>query len=258
MSTDGPLAGGTANQGRVYRVGDAVHRPRGAHSPAVHALLGHLQRQGFDGAPGVREVHARTEILDYLPGRPAIEPLEPWALTSAALTSVGVLLRRLHDHAASFDGTGLRWQRPVPERWRGSLVTHNDANPTNVIFRDGRAAALIDFDLAAPSTPEWELAVAACFWAPLREADDVPDERVDHRLSRVRLLLDGYRADRRLRGEVAAACADANRWIGDIIGEASALGHPAFGRLWETQANMYARADAWIATHREHLADAVR
>ena len=50
---DGPLPGGTANHGRIVRVGDTVHRPRGPHSPSVHALLDHLGRHGFAGAPHV-------------------------------------------------------------------------------------------------------------------------------------------------------------------------------------------------------------
>jgi len=49
--SDGLLHGGTANRGRVFRVGATVHRPRGAHSDAVHILLRHLEESGFTGAP---------------------------------------------------------------------------------------------------------------------------------------------------------------------------------------------------------------
>lgn len=247
------LAGGTANRGRVIRVGETVHRPSGDYTPAVHRLLAHLRDSGFTGAPGLVEALPGSEVLTYIPGRAATEPLAPWALTGAALVSVGVLLRDYHRHVSSFGGAGLRWQRPVPERWRGTLVTHNDLNPANVIFRGGRAVAFIDFDLAAPGTAAWELAVAACFWAPLRDGIDIDDSRRDHVLARFRLLLDAYGADAVLRRDVALATRAANRWIADVIEEAANNGHPAFGQLWERAMSLHERADGWLTAHEDDL-----
>ncbi|SHG14648.1 Phosphotransferase enzyme family protein [Jatrophihabitans endophyticus] len=261
MPADELLAGGTANRGRVFRVGDTVHRPRGGHAPAVHALLGHLRDTGFRGAPGVVDGAAdggRVEVLDYVPGTAAVEPLPGWALTDDALATVGSLLRSFHDHAASFDATPLRWQRAVPPPWRGTLVTHNDVNPANVVFRDGRAVALIDFDLAAPGSRPWDLAIAACCWAPLREPADVTDDRAGAAARRLRALLDGYGADAILRTATVAASATANAWIAAVIRDASQAGHPAFGRMWEAQAEMYRRAGGWIVAHRRELHAAVR
>ncbi|TDC77495.1 aminoglycoside phosphotransferase family protein, partial [Actinomadura sp. 7K507] len=43
-----PLSGGDVSEG-VVRVGDTVRRPLGAHSPAVHGVLRHLEAVGFDG-----------------------------------------------------------------------------------------------------------------------------------------------------------------------------------------------------------------
>ena len=166
---------------------------------------------------------------------------------------MGALLREYHRHARSFDPEGHRWQRPVPARWRGPLVTHNDVNPANVIFRDGRAVALIDFDLAAPATPAWELAVAACFWAPLRSADDIEDVRQGRVWERFRTLLDSYGASARMRRDVVEASVEANDWIAGIIEDASRRGHPAFGRLWAMQAERYARADDWLRRNQGRL-----
>lgn len=254
----GPLLGGTANRGRVIRVGNTVHRPRGVQTRAVHALLDHLVRSGFTEGPRVVTADDRTEVLTYLEGTAATEPLAEWALRDEAAYEVGALLSRLHEHAAGFDAAGLVWQRPVPAPWRGSLVTHNDVNPANVIFRDGAPAALIDFDLAAPATAAWELAVTACFWAPLRSSDDIRDSRQGNVGRRFRLLLDGYGADAGLRREVAQAAVAANSWIAAIIEDASHRGHPAFGRLWATQAQMYARADAWLRSNQASLVNATR
>jgi Ser/Thr protein kinase RdoA (MazF antagonist) len=253
---DGPLPGGTANRGRVVRVGDTVHRPRGVYTRSVHALLDHLVRAGFSQAPRVVTADDRTEVLTYLEGTAATEPLADWALREDAVHGVGELLRAFHDHAADFDGSAMVWQRLVPAPWRGPLVTHNDVNPANVIFRGGAPAALIDFDLAAPATAAWELAVAACFWAPLRNADDIPDSRQGNVQRRFRVLLDGYRAPSVLQQEVAQATIAANGWIASIIKDASLRGHPAFGRLWAAQSQMYARADDWLRRNQSRLVDA--
>src|SRR4051794_17195164 len=256
---DGPLPGGTANRGRVIRIGDAVHRPRGPQTPAVHALLVHLATRGFTAAPRVIRLGTQTEIVGYIPGvAPPTDPVPPWALTEPALESVGTLLRDYHRHVAGFDAAGRTWQRPVPARWRGPLITHNDLNPANVIFRDGRAVALIDFDLAAPGQPAFDVAVAACFWAPLREEADIADSRQGLVFDRFCLLLDAYGADTALRRRVAAAAPAANRWIAAVIEDNAKRGHTAFGRLWQQAQGMHRRADNWIAAHKEDLRTASR
>ena len=57
-----PLPGGTANRGLVVRVGDTVRRPTAPCWPATHALLAHLSRVGFDGAPRVLAAGPATEM----------------------------------------------------------------------------------------------------------------------------------------------------------------------------------------------------
>jgi aminoglycoside phosphotransferase (APT) family kinase protein len=44
------------------------------------------------------------------------------------------------------------------------------------VFRNGRVIALIDFDMAAPGRPLWDVAIAAQEWAPL----SAPEARRDH------------------------------------------------------------------------------
>jgi Ser/Thr protein kinase RdoA (MazF antagonist) len=66
--------------------------------------------------------------------------------------SVADLLRRYHLAAASFDPAGYQWPRPIPARFRTGLVSHNDVHPANVVFRDGQAIGLIDFDWAGPGS----------------------------------------------------------------------------------------------------------
>ena len=78
-SYEEPLAGGVSNYGLVVRLGDTVHRPQTARSPAVHALLQHLERVGFDGAPRyLGQDDAGREVLSYVEGEAAAkDPHEP-------------------------------------------------------------------------------------------------------------------------------------------------------------------------------------
>ena len=93
--------GGITNAGRVSRVGDTVRRPRRPTSPATHALLDHLERVGFDGAPRFLGADEQgREVLSLIPGEAAMPPYAGWALTDEALVSVAELLRRYHDAAA--------------------------------------------------------------------------------------------------------------------------------------------------------------
>ena len=117
MSDEVLLHGGLTNAGRVTRVGDTVRRP--PSTAATWALLEHLERVGFDGAPRFLGVDDQgREILSFLPGEAAIEPVEDWALSDEALVSVAELLRRYHAAVASFDPTGHAWPDFVPAAFR--------------------------------------------------------------------------------------------------------------------------------------------
>ena len=250
---DGLLRGGTANYGRIVRVGNTVHRPVGAHTPAVHDLLRYLAAREFAGAPRVVELGDDHEVLQYVEGSAAAEPLDPALRSDEALASVGALLRTFHDAVIDFAPGNRPWQGRIPPRWRGSTITHNDPNPGNVVFRNGRAVALIDFDLAGPGSPAWDLAVTACCWIPLQADVDIDDERVERRFDRLGVLLDGYGADHELRRLTVDACADATDWMAGVIREAGRRGHPAFGRLWDARGRTYVRATDWIRRNHARL-----
>lgn len=248
------LPGGTANRGLVRRIGDTVHRPLGPYSVPVHQLLRHLEKSGFTGSPRVLGTCGQTEILSYIDGRAGRIPPPEWALTDDALVTVAALLRNYHQHAVAFKAGNDGWQRAVPPQWRGSLITHNDTNPANIIFRNGAAVALIDFDLAAPGSIAWELAVAGCFWAPLLDPRDVADSRHGHGIRRFQLLLDSYGASPEIRWNAAQAGTAANDWIAEIIEDGSKQGHPWFTQTWTRTAAMYRRAHGWIEAHVHELA----
>jgi hypothetical protein len=260
---DGPLSGGllpggTANRGLVIRVGDTVLRPTAPCWRATHALLAHLSAVGFDGAPHVLAVSAATEMLTYIDGQAAVPPLPVDTLTDAALVSVAVLLRRYHLAAASFDPAGYRWPRPIPARFRTGLVSHNDVHPANLVFRDGRAVALIDFDLAGPGSAAWDFAAAARSWAPLQDDRDITDGRQGRALERFRIFIHASgltRAERRHVAEVVVANHD---WTYAIVTEAAAAGHQGFADHWRTIAEPAGRARRWCQRHQRDLQAAAR
>jgi Phosphotransferase enzyme family len=248
-----PLRGGTANLGRVVRVGDTVRRPAAPCWRATHALLDHLARVGFDGAPRVLATGPAGETLSYIEGRAAVPPLAADTLTDDALVSVADLLRRYHQAASSFDPAGYDWPRPVPARYRTGLVSHNDVYPANLVFRGGRAVALIDFDLAGPGSAAWDFAAAARSLVPLLDEADVTDSRRGRALDRFRLLLAASGLPRDGRRRVAEAVLANHDWTYAIVTDAAAAGHQGFADHWRAVAPTATRARRWCQRHRRDL-----
>lgn len=253
------LPGGFTNAGRVTRVGDTVRRPWRSTSPATKALLDHLERVGFDGAPRFLGVDERgRETLSFIPGEAALAPLPRWALSDASLVSVAKLLRRYHDAVSSFDGAGHIWPEAVPAPFGGGIVSHNDPNLDNVVFVEGRAIALIDFDLAGPACAAWDVACAARLWAPLRDERDVPDILHGRKLLRLRLFVDAYGMVTDDRERVVDAMVHTHDWCYGVVRSAVTAGHRAFEQMWcgggEARAS---RTRSWLASHGDEMRSAL-
>jgi hypothetical protein len=145
----------------LAKVGNTVRRSTGPWTPAVHALLRHLEGAGFDGAPRVLGVDAQgREVLTYIP-RHVPRAASPDVATDRALVEVGRLLRRYHDATSGFalpPGIGWRGSGADPDPGPGSVVCHNDLVPRNTVFRGRSPVAFLDFDLASPARPAWDVA----------------------------------------------------------------------------------------------------
>jgi hypothetical protein len=190
MNDEQLLVGGDINV--VVRVGDTVRRPR--QPLGVRALLQWYEQVGFDGAPRFLGVDEQgREILSFVEGEPAFAPVPDG---DDVVVEIGRLLRRAHDLQDGFaPPKGDVWH-PHADTTPGEVIAHNDLFWTNVIFRKGMPAALIDWELAGPSTRALEVAKAATYWAPLR-IDEQADEwglllPADRRGERLRLLCDAY------------------------------------------------------------------
>jgi hypothetical protein len=154
VMTEHVLGGGNVAAG-VVRVGDTVRKPAGFWTPAVEALLTHLRRAGFTGAPRPlgRDDRGR-QVFEYVPGPMAID--QPW-LDEAGLERVGRLIRELHDCSAGFSPPpGSRWNVVIaPDR--ADLVCHHDLAPWNLVIGPDRWV-FIDWDGAGPGSRLWDLA----------------------------------------------------------------------------------------------------
>jgi Phosphotransferase enzyme family len=244
-----PLPGGIANRGKVVRVGNTVHRPQRDTSPATHALLQHLETVGFDGAPRFLGLDVQNrEILSYVPGAPALAPYPDWALTDEALISVATLLRAYHDAVTGFDPTPYVWPPSPPQSMAGQLVSHNDPNLDNIIFRDGRAVALIDFDLASPGSRLWDVACAARLWAPLRPTAYIIDNRRGREFERLRTFVDSYGLNRAEKAQLLSAVVKNQAWFYQLVAGHIAAGHTAFLQYTKAPTRMPPREYArWLS-----------
>lgn len=254
-----PLAGGVANRGLVVRVGATVRRPPRATGSATHALLQHLQECGFDGAPRFLGMDQKgREVLTYIEGKALTPPYPAWALSDEALVSVAQLLRRYHEAVTTFDPRPHRWPRPAPEPYAGSLVSHNDPNLDNVIFRGHRAVAFIDFDLASPGSAAWDVAAAARLWSPLMPESDIGDARRGRSLLRFKTFVESYGAEGLDPERLVEAVLLNHDWLYSIIRSGAADGNPGFRDYWQQSAERVERTRRWYELCRPMLLQALR
>ncbi len=243
--TEQPLPGGGMDG--AVRSGDTVRRVPGAWTATVQRLLAHLRAQGVPGVPRPLGTDAAgRDVTEYVEGVVPAYPLPGWVWDDGVLVDAARLLRRVHDASVTFDRTGAVWRLPVREP--AEVVCHSDAAPYNMVFRDGRLVALIDWDTAAPGPRTWDLAYLAYRLVPLGPAGADPGPVPDgERRRRLDLLCRTYGdvepADvlpvvvERLRALAAFTHARAG-------GDAELLGH----------VDLYLRDATWVGRHADALA----
>jgi hypothetical protein len=254
------LSGGLANQGQVVRIGDTVRRPAGLHSEAVTNLLDHLRRSGFDAAPAVlgKDLEGR-DLYKWIDGDVPIPPFPTWALTDEALISTASLIRRLHDALSNFEAPpGASWSNERSDPRGGPLICHTDICPENVVFREGQAIAILDFDFASPGRPVWDLAMAARMWIPLRSR---PDEDLrDATARRLGCLAAGYGLERADHEEFVEAIIEAQRVGNAFVRRRVQAREPGFVAMWHERggAEWFEGVTAWMEGQRSPWLEALR
>jgi hypothetical protein len=253
------LPGGMGSGGAVVRVGDTVRRPLGPASNAIHAFLRHLEQVGFDGAPR----HLGTDeqgraVLTFIEGDVGVPPFPAWTADDDLLVSVAELQRQLHEAAQGFvPPPGAQWDRAnLPPPGPDAIVCHNDLCVENVVARDGRAIAFIDFDFAAPTDPLIDIAIAARHWVPFRDPIDLDEERVEvDQVTRFGSFCDAHRLDDRQRAQVVQeGIVFLERALGSMRVRAES-GQPLYIAAWEAgYPEQNRRSRAWLAANRKRLA----
>jgi len=172
-----PLAGGRMTKG-VVRVGDTVRRPATGNSAFVRGLLAHLAATGFAEAPTPLGTDEQgRDIFSYIPGE---VPDDLAFHDDETLGAAARLIRRYHDATRGLLAGACA---------RGvDVVCHNDLSPCNFVFRDGRPAAIIDFDAAAPGYHLEDLGYAAWLWLDIGNEETSAAEQA----RRFRLFADAY------------------------------------------------------------------
>ena len=260
MSEGEPLIGDGVTQG-IVRIGDTVRRPLRPFSRTIQVYLAHLRDAGFTGAPlplGVDE--QGREVLSFVPGDVARWLPPPERAGDEVLVALARLIRALHEAAAGWvpppdavwGGSPANTGRPITERTE--LVSHRDYALGNVVFRGGLPAALIDFDLAQPTTRVYDIANALWYWAPLRDPRDRPPVLADADIPhRVAVFADAYGMTAQQRAGLVPVAVDMVRRYHEDS-RASAELDPVWRKAWEdggglvgTPAKVYLpRAEAWL------------
>ena len=212
----------------AVRVGTTVRRTMGPWSPAVHAVLRHLEAVGFEYAPRVLGVDDRgREILTYIEGQTSADPRVSFA-SDEALGEIARILRGYHDAITGFEPSSPSWRFLIGAPRTGEVICHNDFAPYNVITDRGRIMALIDWDFAAPAPREWDIAHALWRFVPLY--DDAAFGSAADQARRARVFCDAYGLDR--RAELLATIEWRQRTLYDSVAAWAAAGDPAFVALW--------------------------
>jgi hypothetical protein len=257
------LDGGIANAGSVIRSGPHVLRPSTPHSGSIHVFLRAVRHAGFQGAPlpvGIDD--DGRERLVFIDGKAPVPPYPDWSQSDTALASIARLLRRLHDAAGGFDPQGLTWDDSLADPAGGTLVCHNDVCPENVVFRDGIAVALLDFEFAAPGRPVYDLAHLARLCVPID--DEFDQARLGWRPAggpaRLRLVADAYGLDRDGRAELLAAMNDAIDRVEAAVRCRVDADDPNFVEMWNRTggSERYDRRRRWWTNHHNQFASALR
>jgi aminoglycoside phosphotransferase (APT) family kinase protein len=191
-----------------------------------------------------------------------VPPFPDWAQSETALESATALLVRLHDVSRAFDPTGLSWSTELADPAGGPIVCHNDVCLENVVFRDGVAVGLLDFDFAAPGRPVYDLAQFALMCLPID--DDINAARLGwhpaDRPARLRLVADTYGLDAGSRAQLLQVLAESIALAGEFVRRRVEAGDPNFIAMWNEMGGMerFNRRRRWWDDHQGRFLNALR
>jgi hypothetical protein len=263
-----PLLGGDVTEG-IVRIGTTVRRAMPRNAAYVHALLDHLESKGFAGAPRYLGVDAAgREVLTFVEGEVAARPHPDWLADEARLVSIARLVRTYDDATVDFvppEGVVPDPSPPdppdIPPEPAGEpeIVAHLDLTPENLVFREGKAFGLIDFDLARPGTRVDELYNAMLWWAPLNEPADVaPALREVDPFRRCRILADVYGMSAPDRARLVEVAVLRTRRSWHVMKHRAEVEGGGWQRMWdEGIGDIIKRRESWLERNGHTLTTAL-
>lgn len=137
-------------------------------TPTVHDFLDFLEERGFE-APRSRGVDGRNqEGVSWIDGWVSPIPFEGPLLRNRGLRSVGRLLREFHNVSYRYKPPAKAiWAHGSVSKGRSDVIRHGDIAAGNIVWRNGKAVAFIDYEFAVPGPAIDDLAMAAWTLAPL-------------------------------------------------------------------------------------------
>jgi aminoglycoside phosphotransferase (APT) family kinase protein len=247
--------------GGVFREGNAVIRPAGAHGEATITLLEALGKTEFSAPVPVGLTEGDEQVFEWIEGDVGVPPFPAWVMTDEALASAGRLLRSYHATAAGLNlQPGLQWSDEMADPHGGSIICHNDVCPENVVYRDGQAIALLDFDFAAPGRPLWDLAQMARMWSQLRPPELAVKGMEDlDPLHRLGVLARAYGLEAADYAEFVDTLIESRRHADQFLRRRLAAGEPAFVQAWKPLGGQHALDGilTWFIEHQDAMRDAL-
>lgn len=173
---------------------ETVTRPAGPQTATVHSFLRHLRGKGLECVPEPLTLDGETETLRFIDGDSGGDGWKHQH-DEKGLRSAAQLLRRIHDASAD-------WLPPddavfaAPSMEDGDVFVNGDPGPWNVVWRDGEAVALIDWDFLHRAPRLSDVAYALQWFAPVRDDEAALDwhhfPEVPDRRARIESFLDAY------------------------------------------------------------------
>jgi len=255
---DGQRGRGSVNA--VLRVGNTVVRPAGDWSPAVHALLNHLEEAGFPFSPRVLGVQDSppAEVLTYLDGEVSMRPWPPCLCSTEGIVAIAQMLRAYHDAVQSFrPSPDSIWRNPEAAWREGQIVRHGDLGPWNMVWTAGTLTGLIDWDLAEPGEAIEDVAQVAWACIPLRPPGRCVEAgvKVADQAPRLAALCTTYGAQPAEVLQALLALQDAEIATTQTLGDADVEPWTTF--LGRGDVPDIRRDRGWLRTHWHRLAESV-
>lgn len=192
----------TNSEHPVVRIGNEVHRPTGWWTPAVHDLLKHLEKVGFQYSPRVLGFdNEGREVLSYIEGETGSKnnwkPIWQKITNEQGLRKLAELLRTYHDAVADYKPPiGSEWASSKKALEPGEIICHGDFGVWNIIWQGNEPVGIVDWDMAFPAKPEYDILYALEYAAPFRDDENTLKwhhfETLPNRKDRIAIFLDAY------------------------------------------------------------------